>query len=103
MCEFAKSQLIVSTVTEKSPELKAAEWLVVGYVKNWSWTMFAITLHDATGMHCREFSFLPDSKYWAGAVSVRAYVAQNWPKLNNYLDKATPEKAIATATMRSSS
>ena len=84
-------------MTGKTKELQAAEWLVVGYAKCWTWRMFAITLQDATGGQCKDFDFLPDSLFWRGNVLVRAYVAQNWPKLNAYLDTATPEKAIKAA------
>ncbi len=84
-------------MTAKPIDLQAAEWLVVGYVKSWTWTMFDLTMGTATGKHCSEFQFLPHSNEWSGNVLVRAYIAQNWPKLNEFLSTATPEKALATA------
>lgn len=73
-------------MTEKSKEIKAAEWLVAAYLKSWTWKMFATTIHESIGMWPSEFSFLPDSRYWSGNAPVRSYVAQNWPRLNAVLD-----------------
>ena len=83
--------------TEKSNELKAAEWLVVGFVKCWGFKMLDIQIMQNTGKHSNEYAFLPDSPYWRGNSPVRAYVAQNFPKLNDFLIKATPQQQIAVA------
>lgn len=82
---------------EKSNELKAAEWLVVGFVKNWDWWVFDKMIFDATGKHVRDFTFLPDSYCWSGKAQVRAYIAQNWPKLFAFLNAASAEKQIKAA------
>ena len=84
-------------MTEKSVELIAAETLVLGFVKSWSFVMLEIAIFDRTGMWLKEFQFLPDSKYWRGKAPVRGYVAQNFPKLNEFLCTATPEKQLKAA------
>ena len=83
--------------TEKSNELKAAEWLVVGFVKCWGFKMLDIRIMEETGKHSNEYAFLPDSIYWRGNAPVRGYIAQNFPKLNEFLIKATPQQQIAVA------
>lgn len=85
-------------MSEKSNELKAAEWLIVGFLKSWTIQMLRINADAAIGVPCSDFKFYPsDESYWRGRAPVRAYVAQNWPKLADYLDKASPEKRAKAA------
>lgn len=84
-------------MTNKSPDLQMAEWMVVAYMKCWTWKMFDITAYQATGTHPSTYHFLPDSIYWGGNVTMRSYIAQNWPRLNKVLLDATPVQAIALA------
>lgn len=82
---------------EKSKELQAAEYLVLGFVKCWSMVMLEICIFDKTGMWPKEFQFLPNSRHWKGKAQVRAFVAQNYPKLNLFLTTATPQQQVAAA------
>lgn len=84
-------------MTNKPIELQMAEWMVVAYMKCWTWKMFNITAYQATGTRPSEYPFLPDSIYWGGKVTMRSYFEQNWPRLNKVMLDATPAQAIALA------
>ena len=84
-------------VTEKSNELKAAEFMVYGFARAWTMQMLQITIHSATGQDSVEFPFMPHSLAWRGNAPVRGYFSQNWPALTAYLLIATPSQQVRAA------
>lgn len=79
----------------KPLDIQAAEWLIVGFNKAWTMQMLAIRLWEVGGgIH---FDFMPASKRWYGKCPVRGFVAQHYPKLNDFLISAPPEKQIKAA------
>jgi hypothetical protein len=84
-------------MTEKTAELKAAEWLICGFVKNWSFQMLEITMCQSIGFR-PDVGFLPDRfSNFVGSSPVRGYVYANWPKLGAFLETALPEKQMKAA------
>ncbi len=78
----------------KPLDVQAAEWLIFGFNKCWSMEMLSIQLSKLEGGH---FGFMPTNRYWYGQCPVRGFVAQNYPKLNEFLTSATTEKQIKAA------
>jgi len=79
----------------KPLDVQAAEWLIVGFNKSWSMDMLSIRLFELGGTH---FDFMPTSKFWYGKCPVRGFVAQNYPKLNAFLNDAPIEKQLKAAS-----
>lgn len=85
---------------KKSVELIAAEWLIVGFIKGWSWKMLKIQIETVTKKEMDFFGFFPSGlgfSNWKGTAPVRAYVYQNWPNLADYIDSAPIEKKLQAA------
>lgn len=86
-------------MTTKPADIATAEYLVCAFLKSWTWRDFSVTAERATGVHPKEFPFISDSRRWNGSVLIRAYVAQNWPKLFTFLDGPADIKTkLAAAT-----
>ncbi len=77
----------------KPLDVQAAGWLIVGFNKCWTMQMLAIRLRELGGQH---FEFMPTTGFWYGS-QVRAFVAQNWPKLHDFLDTASIERQLKAA------
>ena len=82
-------------MSEKTPEIQAAEWLIVGFVKHWYMPMLHAQLGTCGLGH--HYEFLPRVPHAWKHAAVRGFVAQEYPKLNAFLLRATPEKQIAAA------
>jgi hypothetical protein len=73
----------------KCDELVAAEFLIVGFYKVWTFKQYELEVHARVGKWPREFSFMPhgeNARLWGGKCQIRSYVAQNWPKLFAWLN-----------------
>ena len=85
-------------------DLRCAEMLIVGFQKHWRLLdmLWAIgesceSEEDAKRIHAKH-AFLPENE-WIYRRPVRAYVADEWPKLNEFLLKHTgnPERMLSAA------
>ena len=69
---------------------KAAEWLLIGFIKHWRMAEVAEALgvavasDEALAKLAHQCPFLPSS-HWQYKRPVRAYVASEWPKLGRWL------------------
>lgn len=87
-------------MTEEEQALEAARWLVVAYVRHWTMQALQIRLWESMQRKPEDFQFLPRPEgvvRWVGNSLARAYVAQNFPKLAEYLNRATPEQQVKVA------
>lgn len=87
-------------MTEEEQNLEAAQWLVVAYVRHWTMQTLEMRLWERMQKKPGDFQFLPRKEgvcRWVGNSMARAYVAQNFPKLAAYLDRATPEQQVKVA------
>ena len=88
-------------MTEEQQALEAARWLVVAFVRNWKFQMLEARLWELFQRKPADFQFLPAKTGfvpWSNGSPVRAYVAQNFPKLAAFLDRATPEQQLNVAS-----
>jgi len=83
-------------MTDQEQSLEAAKWLAVGFIKSWSMYMVRQRLEEL-GISADQ-QFFPRQRWgWTKNHPVRAFVSSNYPKLAEFLDRATPEKAILSA------
>ena len=84
-------------MTSDPIEVQGAKWLIFYFNKGWSMHGLRKQLESLDADMVR-FQFMPSDAWWYyKGTSVRSFVAQNYPKLNDFLIDATIEKQIKAA------
>ena len=78
----------------KPIEIQGAEWLILAFKRCWNMQMLRRQL-ETLDPTFSSFPFMPESLLWYyKGCQVRAFVAQNYPKLARFLTDAPGEKQL---------
>lgn len=81
----------------KTPDVLAAEWLVVGFDRDWNMAMLETQMRASLGYGFSGFAFFPQHPSLWFKRRTQSFVQQNWPKLNDFLHKASAEQKLRAA------
>lgn len=85
-------------MTSDPIDVQGAKWLIYYFKKGWS--MYGLRKQlETLDADISKFPFMPEDAWWyyRKGCSVRGFVAQNYPKLNDFLTDAPVEKQIKAA------
>ena len=85
-------------MTSDPIDVQGAKWLIFYFKKGWS--MYGLRKQlETLDADIGKFPFMPSDAWWyyRKGCSVRGFVAQNYPKLNDFLTDAPVEKQIKAA------
>ena len=85
-------------MTSDPIDVQGAKWLIFYFKKGWSMCGLRKQL-ETLDADISKFPFMPSDAWWyfRKGCSVRGFVAQNYPKLNDFLTDAPVEKQIKAA------